>query len=366
MKKKRKILIVDDTEINVELLGDILREYRYDIVTASDGMEALAMVDIHKPDLILLDVSMPRMDGLEVCERLKKNPLTACIPIVMVTALQDLAIKMKALDAGAEDFLSKPFNKVELRARVQSLLHQTELYEILQQRDEELRQVTESLSRLKHSLVHQVYSRLSVISSAVDDAFAVSGESEGMEKNLDTVEQEVEALGNTVSTMLFSPSPFLAAHKFHREEFSFRDMLREQIHNFRKLLKPREKLEEQIPPALPLLLADKELLNLVVTNFLHNAFVHSKKNEREIKVSAMLDLKGGIQVTVVDNGAGISVEEKESLFEKIEYVGKIPVRHDIRGGLALSKRIIEMHNGKIWVESSYGKGAAFSFSIPLK
>ena len=89
MKRKFKVLVVDDTEINVELLTDILKDFRYETISANDGMEAIATVAANKPDLILLDINMPRMDGYEVCRQLKSNPETRAIPIVIVTALQD-------------------------------------------------------------------------------------------------------------------------------------------------------------------------------------------------------------------------------------------------------------------------------------
>ncbi|MGH7037090.1 MAG: PleD family two-component system response regulator [Stellaceae bacterium] len=117
-----RILVVDDNELNVKLLEAKLACEYYDVIRAFDGPEALAVADAEPPDLVLLDVMMPRMDGFEVCRRLKANPRTADVPVVMVTALSDVIHRVQGLEAGADDFLTKPVNDVALFARLRSLV----------------------------------------------------------------------------------------------------------------------------------------------------------------------------------------------------------------------------------------------------
>jgi adenylate cyclase len=130
-----RILVVDDDFRNTELLNTYLAKIGYDVVTASNGKQALEIVTDHPPDLILLDVMMPGLNGLEVCARLKGREETRLIPIVMVTALREVEDKIKAIEVGADDFLSKPFNIYELAARVKSLLRIKRLHDELEHKN---------------------------------------------------------------------------------------------------------------------------------------------------------------------------------------------------------------------------------------
>jgi class 3 adenylate cyclase len=151
-----KILVVDDTPVNVKLLADLLRVKGYAVVTAASGKEALEKVDAERPDIVLLDVMMPGMTGYEVCRKLRDNAATAMMPVVMVTALDPSQERVKGIEAGADDFLTKPINQPELLARVRSLLRVKALHDELAELNRTLEaRVTaqvaqlESLGRLK-------------------------------------------------------------------------------------------------------------------------------------------------------------------------------------------------------------------------
>src|SRR5436190_743080 len=131
-----RVLVVDDVELNVKLLEAKLSSEYFEVIAADNGPTALELAESELPDIILLDIMMPRMDGVEVCSRLKANPRTADIPIVMVTALSEVADRLRGLKAGADDFLSKPVNDLVLFARVRSLVRLKKTMEDLKRRDE--------------------------------------------------------------------------------------------------------------------------------------------------------------------------------------------------------------------------------------
>src|ERR1700675_2115565 len=131
-----RILVVDDVDINVKLLGAKLTSEYFDVLTASNGPAALRICAAELPDLVLLDVMMPEMDGFEVCHRLEADPATADIPVVMVTALSDAADRLRGLEAGADDFLTKPVNDIALFARVRSLVRLKRMMEEWRLREE--------------------------------------------------------------------------------------------------------------------------------------------------------------------------------------------------------------------------------------
>src|SRR2546422_7528681 len=127
-----KILVVDDTPKNVKLLADLLTVKGYTVVTAASGAEALKQVEAERPDMVLLDVVMPEMTGYEVCRKIRENPATGILPVVMVTSLDPSEERIRGLDAGADDFLTKPVNQPELLARVRSLVRVKQLYDTVQ------------------------------------------------------------------------------------------------------------------------------------------------------------------------------------------------------------------------------------------
>ncbi len=143
-----KVLVVDDIPANIHLLQTFLKTAGYHTDTAVNGADALEKVDSFKPDLILLDVMMPKMNGLETCNVLKSNEETHHIPIIMVTALNEIEDKIRGIEAGADDFISKPFNKLELLARVKSLLRIKNLHDELAEKVKQLEQAKERLGEL--------------------------------------------------------------------------------------------------------------------------------------------------------------------------------------------------------------------------
>ena len=148
MLKSNTILVVDDVPVNIQLLVTYLSAEGYNVVSAKDGHDAMKAVKEHQPDLVLLDVMMPKMNGFEVCEAIKSDDATKFIPVILVTALNEPEDKVKGMDSGADDFLTKPFNKLELLVRVRSLLRIKHLHDELQAKVIELQRTKEELRHL--------------------------------------------------------------------------------------------------------------------------------------------------------------------------------------------------------------------------
>jgi len=148
-----RILVVDDTPQNVKLLADLLGAKGYAVATAGSGAEALALVEANRPDLVLLDVVMPGMSGYEVCRKIRENPATGVLPVVMVTALDPGQERIKGLEVGADDFLTKPINQAELLARVRSLLRIKQLYDTV---ESQAAQLADWNRTLEHRVQDQV------------------------------------------------------------------------------------------------------------------------------------------------------------------------------------------------------------------
>jgi diguanylate cyclase (GGDEF)-like protein len=148
MLNSNTILVVDDVPVNIQLLVTYLSAEGYDVVSAKDGHDAMKAVKEHQPDLVLLDVMMPKMNGFEVCEVIKSDDATKFIPVILVTALNEPEDKVKGMESGADDFLTKPFNKLELLVRVRSLLRIKHLHDELQEKVIELQRTKEELRHL--------------------------------------------------------------------------------------------------------------------------------------------------------------------------------------------------------------------------
>ncbi|HKY10086.1 MAG TPA: response regulator [Candidatus Binatia bacterium] len=156
MNTPAKILVVDDTPRNVKLLADLLAVKGYGVVTGVSGREALNKLETERPDLVLLDVVMPEMSGYEVCRSIRATPATAMLPVIMVTALDPVEERVKGIEAGADDFLTKPINQPELLARVKSLLRIKELHDTVQSQSAQLAEWNQTLERRVQEQLEQL------------------------------------------------------------------------------------------------------------------------------------------------------------------------------------------------------------------
>jgi len=364
-----RVLVVDDMPANVRLLSGILKIAGYEVVTAPGGAEALAALGDAAPDVVLLDVMMPDMDGFEVCRRIKAAPETAYLPVVMVTALHESADRVRALEAGADDFLTKPVDEVEVVARVQSLVRVKRQRDDLERAYAELRRAESLRDSLAAMLVHDLRTPLTAIIGPLE---MLTGD---LTPLLDETQKEFLTMCTRSAHRLLSlVNDLLDVSKMESGEMNLHptgtkpaDLINDAAEQLAPLAHESNiDLIREIAPSLPTLQADADLLIRVLVNLLGNALkftpsggtitasVRSEKDERAVTFA------------IQDTGEGIPEEDFERIFEKFGQVeGRQAGRKMSTGlGLTFCKMAVEAHGGRIWMESTLGRGSTFSFNIP--
>jgi two-component system sensor histidine kinase/response regulator len=370
------ILVADDVPANVELLFDQLHVLGYRAVAASDGPSAIAACFEHKPDLCILDVAMPagdlgvddRSTGFEVCRRIKRDPRTARIPVIFITALNDTTDRVKAIEAGGDDFLTKPHNRLVLGARVRSLLRLKATTDALEETNRKLREMEKLREDLLNMIVHDLKTPLTTVQATIEmlhdgDFGPVSEE---QRKALSDAQNKAQDLLLLIEDLLEvsrieEPSLPLEVEPIVPAEF-----LRELMGEWRlRLQQEGATAGLEVAPDAPTIEADRPLLKRVFGNLIQNAITHSA-NPVTLQLSARRE-SGGVLFTVADNGPGIPSEYQEVIFRKFQQV-KTPHAPRVRSsglGLAFCKMAVDAHGGRIWVQSAEGQGSAFHIVLPL-
>jgi signal transduction histidine kinase len=371
------ILVADDVPANVELLLDQLHTLGFRTEEATDGPSAVAAAFAYRPDLCILDVSMPagnlgvedRSTGFEVCRRIKRDPRTARIPVIFVTALNDTTDRVKAIEAGGDDFLTKPHNRLVLGARVRSLLKLKAATDALEESYRKLRELEKVRDDLMKMIVHDLKTPLTAIVATTEmmldgDFGAVTaeqrqalGDAEAKAEDLlALIEDLLEVARIEETTLQLDPTPIAPAA-----------FLSELVHEWgMRFQQERASARVEVADDAPVFEADRPLLKRVFSNLLQNALTHSGGGV-QLRLSARAD-GGGVLFTVADNGPGIPPEYHEVIFRKFERV-KSPTVPRVRSsglGLAFCKLVVEAHGGRIWVQSRVGEGSAFHVGLPLR
>ena len=376
---KPKILIVDDEKKNTKLFKAILSHENYQIFENFSGEQALETVAAVNPDLILLDVMMPGIDGFNVCRKLKQAEKTKTIPIVMVTALNEKEHRVEALDAGADDFLSKPVDRSEMVVRVKSLLriktYQDEILvknrEIAEQNEKlhELEQIKEGLT---HMIVHDLNGPLSSIVGNID---LILLKEPALSQNHRSAMNVCLNYCRDLEDMILS---LLEIHKLEEgklepdsEMINIAELIKEAMEQLDfKAKQYQVKLFANGIKDLCMVAMDRKLIKRVLINLLGNAIRHTPAGGKVELKTDFLSMEGSVLLRVIDTGNGLAPEYHQRIFEKFEQVRlkREGVRVGASGiGLAFCKMAVEAHGGKIWVESEGdGKGATFQFTLPVK
>lgn len=363
--KRQKIFIVDDNTINIKVLSETLHN-RYDISFAKDGHEALEIIPNAVPDLILLDIMMPGIDGYEVCRRLKNERHTKNIPVIFITARDTNEDEKKGFDCGAVDYIKKPFRAEIVLARIKTHL------ELKLHRDKLSGIVTERTSQLIHS---DRLATIGTIASAVaheikNPLFYISGNIELIqqyvrENNFEKINEKVERVFdgiNRISRLTESLNGYSRHDATTLLICSIDEIVKDAVVIISHTLRHRNiSLSiDDIPDSLKIY-CDFQKMSQIFVNLINNAIDAIGDNEGFIKISAEKN-NDKIVVAIVDNGSGISEENINDVFTP--YITSKEKNKGTGLGLFIVKRIIEDHNGTIALSSKAGEGTDFTITLP--
>lgn len=403
------ILIVDDMPDNLRLLSTMLTEQGYKVRTAINGVRALQAAEVRLPDLVLLDINMPEMNGYEVCQRLKTSQHTQDIPVIFISALDDVFDKVMAFDVGGVDYITKPFQMQEVLARVNNHLQiralqqqlqaqnlqlqqevgdriaaqheletlNQELESRVQARTAELQTANEQLRTLEAQLRQQLNVFLHAVSHdlrnpVIGTSMVLKNLAQHPEEPIQISRQIVERMVESNARQLELINSLIDTHSaevwgitLHRQPLRLSTLVTSAIADLQPMLeRDRVTVHNEIDPDLPVIQADPLQLARVYQNLVANAIKH---NPPGLNLTFTAHVEGDmLRCTVADDGIGISPEEQEKLFD-LYFQGKQKRRSVGLGlGLYLCQQVIESHKGQIGVTSAPGQGSTFWFTLPLK
>lgn len=365
------ILVVDDDPVSLQVVVEMLEAGGYQVKAAASGWEALRMAEQEPPDLVILDILMPDMDGHEVCLRLKEIETLKDIPVLFISGLGDLMEKIKSFQMGGVDYVVKPFHLREVLARVETHLQLRRQKLQLQRSYQRLQELEQLRDDLTHLIVHDLRTPLTSFLTGLQTlrAMGPNGHDPAWREVLEVAIRGGETLLGMINDLLDLHKMEQGSMLLECEVIPPRDLVEEALQYVQSLVQEKAlrcitEVEEGLPP----LSADREKLRRVLINLLGNAIKFTPP-EGQITLAVRREpSEEALLFTVADTGNGIPKEYFGRIFEKF---GQVELRRSGRQrstglGLAFCKMVVEAHGGRIWVESEVGKGSQFSFTIPLQ
>lgn len=383
------VLLVDDIPTNLGVLFESLSQSGFRVLAAQDGESAIAQIQYLKPNIILLDVMMPGIDGFETCRRLKANPETQDIPVIFMTALTETFDKVKGFSVGAVDYITKPFQTEEVLARINAQLAIQRLQQQLQQQNAQLQQEVRDrqqaeqglrvlLHAVSHDLRNPVTGMLMVLKNLLksSDANELNAQQthplDSVPATLSVSRSILERMADSGERQLRLINSLLEAHAIETrgillqyEPVQLAAVVQSVINDMQPLVNRYQAvLINQVPADLPVVPADSTQLWRVFENLISNALKHNPPG-LTLEVMAIAEANH-LRCSVKDNGVGIPLEQSTQLFELYRRGPNARHTHGLGLGLFLCRQIVLAHGGEIGVESMPGAGATFWFTLPLK
>jgi two-component system, sensor histidine kinase and response regulator len=355
-----RILVVDDQPSNIQILGTVLGQWGHEIIPASDGVTALKRVALRRPDLILLDLLMPEMDGCEICHRLKANPDWKDIPVIFLSAAGDKDLIVRALDAGGVDYITKPFNHAELISRVRTQL-------ALKTARDQLKQLAEDKDELLGILAHDLKNHLGGMNMSAEllrnriERFHDERLTRLSENILRSGTQLLaflkEFLANASADNVFTPK--LGA-------VNFVDIAANVVQQYQEAAQRKQlEIRTDFPAGAANVFADASALDQVLDNLLSNALKFSPPGKK-IFVGIRQTKGDRVECLIRDEGPGFTAEDKARMFRRYGRLSARPTGGEPSTGLGLSivRKLVRAMNGELSCESKPGQGAVFTICLP--
>lgn len=375
-KAKGTILVIDDSSAIVLLISTILREEQYNVITAFTGEEGVAKATEHKPDLIILDVMMPGMDGFETCVRLKADVITKDIPVIIVTAVNDTPSKVSGLKAGASDYLTKPFNAHELLARVGSqmrikILHDelkasnnrlTMAYTELKETQAQMVQMAKlsALGEMIAGIAHELNNPLTGI-IGYTELLLSSQEIDKIRTKLEKIHKQAERCRKIIHNLL----SFSKEQAPEKAMCSVNDMILQVLELVKyQFTSDGIIVNTMFDEDIPTMMLDRNQIQQVFFNIINNAHQAMKHIDRDriLSVTTSMD-KHMVRVDIEDTGTGIAAENMDKIFDP--FFSTKNVGEGAGLGLSICYGIVKKHGGNIKVKSTVNKGSNFTVELPF-
>jgi signal transduction histidine kinase len=359
---KGKILIVDDALINLRILARILTNNGYVVYGFDNGTDALIEVIRIRPHLILLDISMPEVDGFTVCQRLKSSEKTNDIPVIFLSASRDVNDKVKAFEIGAIDFIGKPYIVEEVLARIDTHLEMSVIYEGLQKEVIDLLQSNADLNAFAHVVAHEIKSPVSNIIMGINllcdhmkttnidnEAFAIADQINTSAWKLSNIIEEMLLLANTRQEDVIC------------RPINMAEIVIEAQQRLNWMIEEYEgKINIQRP--IPAAMGYGPWVEEIWVNYISNGLKYGGRPPL-LRLGADREGLNMVRFWLHDNGPGIPQEILDKLFTEFSRFGQNQIEgHGL--GLSIVKRIVTKLGGQVAVESEMGKGSTFSFTLP--
>ena len=369
------LLVVDDNEANRDVLSRRLMRQGYGVITASNGIEALAAMRTQPFDLVLLDIIMPEMDGYEVLRQIKLDAVLCHVPVIVISALSELESIVRCIELGADDYLTKPFNPTLLKARTGACLEKkraydrtAQLYEQLQQNYVRLQDLEKLRDDLTHMIIHDLRTPLTSVMAGMQTLEAV-GELNQMQQEMLTLSLDGgQTLLSMINDLLDVDKMESGSLELDYAEQSPEALVISAVSQVALLAESNGlSLVSEVEEGLDSFQGDGDKLRRTLVNLLGNAIKFTRPGGT-VTVAARHAQDGrSRKFSVTDTGEGIPADAFERIFEKF---GQVEARKGGRKmstglGLTFCKLVVEAHGGSIKVESETGKGSTFSFTLPL-